>query len=201
MLDVVLATTSVGKLAEFAELVAGLDTVSFIPQSEYNVLPVEETGFTFIENAILKARQAAKASGLPAIADDSGLCVEALDGRPGVFSARYGGTALTDEQRIQKLLEEMKDVPAEDRIAHFHSVIVLLQHAEDPAPLVCHGIWEGEILTQPRGANGFGYDPVFYVPSHDCSAAELDANEKNRVSHRGQAMGELLDILCEVLSS
>ena len=201
MLDVVLATTSVGKLAEFAELVAGLDTVSFIPQSEYNVLPVEETGFTFIENAILKARQAAKASGLPAIADDSGLCVEALDGRPGVFSARYGGAALTDEQRIQKLLEEMKDVPAEDRIAHFHSVIVLLQHAEDPAPLVCHGIWEGEILTQPRGTNGFGYDPVFYVPSHDCSAAELDANEKNRVSHRGQAMGELLDILSEVLSS
>ncbi len=199
MLKMVLASGNPGKLAEFARLMQGFDQVELVPQSEFDVPSVEETGTTFIENAIIKARHAAVISGLPSIADDSGLCVEALDGRPGVLSARYAGENATDSDRIQALLSELQDVPAEDRIAHFHSVVALLQHEEDPAPLICHGIWEGEILTQPRGSQGFGYDPIFYVPSHDCSAAELDADEKNRISHRGQAMGELLDILQEVL--
>ena len=199
MLEIVLASSNPGKITEFSELMKGFDSVKIIPQSEFDISSVDETGSTFIENAILKARHASLISGLPAIADDSGLCVEALEGEPGIISARYAGENATDEQCIQKLIDAMQDVPVEDRLAHFHSVVVLLQHADDPAPLVCHGIWEGEILTQPRGDQGFGYDPIFYVPSHDCTAAELDADEKNRISHRGQAMGELLDILQEVL--
>ena len=199
MLDIVLASSNLGKLAEFVELTSGIEEINFIPQSEFDISPVAETGTTFIENAIIKARHAATISGLPALADDSGLCVEALDGGPGVLTARYGGENATDIDRMKKLIDELRDVPMDDRIVHFHCVIALLQHPEDPAPLICHGIWEGEVLTEPRGDKGFGYDPIFYVPSHDCSAAELDDDEKNRISHRGQAMGELVDILQEVL--
>jgi len=199
MLEIVLASSNKSKIAEFSELIQVLDKVKLVPQSEFDVTSVVESGGTFIENAILKARHAAAISGLPAIADDSGLCVEALDGAPGVLSARYAGDNASDQDRIQKLISDMQDVPEDDRVAHFHSVVALLQHEDDPAPLICHGIWEGEILTLPRGSQGFGYDPIFYVPSHDCSAAELGPDEKNRISHRGQAMNELLDILQEVL--
>ena len=199
MLEIVIASSNKGKIEEFSDMLQGLDKLKFIPQSDFDISPVDEAGHTYVENAILKARQASKISGLPAMADDSGLCVEALDGKPGIYSSRYAGEGATDEQRIAKLLDEMKDFSQEDRIAHFHSVIVLLENADDPAPLICHGVWEGEILTAPQGAAGFGYDPIFYVPSHDCSAAELDLEEKNRISHRAQAMQEFIDILQEVL--
>ena len=197
-MEIVLASGNIGKIAEFNQLLNGLK-VELIPQSEFDIQSVAETGTTFVENAIIKARHAAKLSGLPAIADDSGLAVDALDGAPGVFSARYAGDDATDQMRYEKLLEDMKDVPADERSASFHSVIVLMEDELDPAPLVCHGIWPGYILTEPRGHGGFGYDPVFYIPSHDCASAELAPDVKNKISHRGIAMQDLVDILKEVL--
>ena len=198
MLEIVLASSNPGKLAEFSYFVSGL-AIKLIPQSEFGIESVEETGTTFVENALLKARHAAAVSGLPAIADDSGICVDALDGAPGVYSCRYAGPGATDEQRIEKLLGELEAVSDEDRLAHFHSLIVLVQDENDPAPLICHGVWEGEVMTAPRGTGGFGYDPVFHVPTHNCSAAELSPQEKNVISHRGQAMTELVEILKEVI--
>ena len=198
-MEIVLASGNQGKIAEFNQLLAGLD-IELIPQSEFDVQSVEETGSTFVENAIIKARHAAKLTGLPALSDDSGLSVDALDGAPGVLSARYGGDNATDKMRYEKLLDELRDVPADERSASFHSVIVLMEDAQDPAPLVCHGIWPGFILTEARGKGGFGYDPVFYVPTHDCSSAELSPDVKNKISHRGIAMQDLLDIFKEVLS-
>ena len=196
-MDVILATSNAGKIKEFQALVKGLP-MNFIAQKEHQIESVDETGLTFIENAILKARHAAKSTGLPALADDSGLCVDALGGEPGVFSARYGGVELSCEARNAKLLSQMEDVASEDRTARFHSVIVLLEDEEDPAPLVCHGIWEGEILREPRGAGGFGYDPIFFVPDQHKSAAELDMSVKNSISHRGQAMAQFKEIMLEV---
>ena len=197
-MEIVLASGNVGKIAEFNQFFNGLK-VELIPQSEFDIQSAAETGTTFVENAIIKARHAAKLSGLPAIADDSGLAVDALDGAPGVLSARYAGADATDQMRYEKLLEDMKDIPADERSASFHSVIVLMEDEFDPAPLVCHGIWPGYILTEPRGQGGFGYDPVFYVPSHDCASAELAPDVKNQISHRGIAMQDLVDILKEVL--
>lgn len=197
-MEIVLASGNVGKIAEFNQLLNGLK-VELIPQSDFDIQSVAETGTTFVENAIIKARHAAKLSGLPALADDSGLAVDALDGAPGVLSARYAGDDATDQMRYEKLLEDMKDIPADERSASFHSVIVLMEDEFDPAPLICHGIWPGYILTEPRGQGGFGYDPVFYVPSHDCASAELAPDVKNKVSHRGIAMQDLVDILKEVL--
>ena len=167
--------------------------IKLISQSEFNIPDAEETGTTFIENAIIKARHAAKHSGLPALADDSGLAVKALGGAPGVYSARYAGPEATDWQRIQKLLEALRALKRPDLSSNFHCVAVLMGHAEDPSPLVCHGIWPGKIVMEPRGDRGFGYDPVFYVPTHDCTSAELDPVEKNTISHRGRALKQLAD--------
>jgi XTP/dITP diphosphohydrolase len=190
MRRLVVATGNRGKLAEFRDLLgdSGLELVS---QGELGIDDPPETGTTFVENAIIKARNAARISGLPALADDSGLIVDALDGAPGLVSAHYGGVHGDAARNIARLLAELEGVPDERRSARFHSVIVLLRHADDPAPLIAEGTWEGRILPAPRGAGGFGYDPVFFSPEHGCSAAELDAAVKNRASHRGRALAVL----------
>ncbi len=188
---VVLASGNAGKLREFQQLLQGCG-FEIVPQSDFNVTNAEETGTTFVENAIIKARHACQQTGLPAIADDSGIEVDALNGRPGVYSARYAGENATDEKNNEKLLMELVDIPAEKRTARYHAVLAYMRHADDPTPILCHGTWEGIILTEPRGENGFGYDPLFFVPSHNCASAELDKAEKNRISHRGKAMQELL---------
>ena len=170
----------------------GLDIVA---QTELGVDSAEETGLTFIENAILKARHAAQITGLPAIADDSGLAVDALGGAPGIYSARYSGVDASDQQNLEKLLDALKDVPDDQRQAQFHCVLVYLRHAEDPTPLVCHGSWHGVITRQAAGHDGFGYDPIFFVPSEGKTAAELSREEKSAISHRGQALKLLLEAL------
>jgi len=196
MQKIVLATGNKGKTAELQELLEGLP-IELITQTDLNIANVEETGFTFVENAILKARNASRLSGLPALADDSGLSVDCLGGAPGVFSARYAGAGAKDSDLIAKLLKEMQTVDCENRKARFHCALVLFTYPADPAPIICQGVWEGEILPYARGRHGFGYDPVFYVPSHDCTAAEMDPSEKNRIGHRGRAMDQLLEILRE----
>ena len=155
----------------------------------------EETGLTFVENAILKARNAALHSGLAAIADDSGIEVDALRGAPGIYSARYAGPGASDQANLEKLLDALKDVPQQQRSARFQCLMVYLRHAEDPTPIICQGTWEGLIAREPAGDNGFGYDPVFWVPSHGCTSAQLPPQEKNRLSHRGQALHKLLAAL------
>lgn len=194
---VVLASNNKGKLREFAELLGGLH-LDIIPQAQLGVSDADETGLTFVENAIIKARHAAQMTGLPAIADDSGIEVDALNGAPGIYSARYGGTGATDAINNQKLLLALADVPAAQRSACYQCLIVYMRHALDPTPIVCSGNWQGQILTAPQGRGGFGYDPIFFVPTHQCSGGELDAVEKNRISHRGQALRKLLDALLEV---
>lgn len=198
MLDIVLASTNSGKIAEIKSLLSNLP-IKMISQSEFDIPTVEETGTTFVENAIIKARHAAKHSGLLAIADDSGLTVDVLNGAPGVRSSRYAGKDATNEQRITKLLQELKETGEDNRNACYHCVIVLMRNELEPAPLLCHGVWEGEILQEARGDKGFGYDPVFYVPTHECSAAELSQQEKNTISHRGQAMEQLVEMLEEII--
>ncbi|WP_312980640.1 XTP/dITP diphosphatase [Atlantibacter sp.] len=194
MQKVVLATGNAGKVRELASLLRdfGLDIVA---QTELGVESAEETGLTFIENAILKARHAAAITGLPAIADDSGLAVNALGGAPGIYSARYAGVDASDRQNLEKLLAALKDVPDGQRQAQFHCVLVYLRHADDPTPLVFHGVWPGEITHAPAGEGGFGYDPIFYVPSEGKTAAELTREEKSAISHRGQALKQLLEAM------
>ncbi|KFC05477.1 nucleoside 5-triphosphatase [Trabulsiella guamensis ATCC 49490] len=194
MQKVVLATGNAGKVRELATLLSdfGLDIVA---QTELGVDSAEETGLTFIENAILKARHAAQITGLPAIADDSGLAVDALGGAPGIYSARYAGVDATDRENLEKLLHTLQDVPDGQRQAQFHCVLVYLRHAEDPTPLVCHGRWPGVITREPAGQGGFGYDPIFFVPSEGKTAAELTHEEKIAISHRGQALKTLLETL------
>ena len=194
MTDIVLASSNKGKVREFNQLLATLD-ITVRPQGDFNVEDAEETGLTFVENAILKARNAAQHTGLPAIADDSGLEVDALNGAPGIYSARYAGAGASDQANLEKLLTDLHDIPETDRTARFQCVLVYMRHANDPTPLICQGTWEGRILTAPRGDNGFGYDPVFFVPTHDCSSAELPADVKNSLSHRGQALRLLADAL------
>lgn len=196
MSRVVLATGNPGKVRELAALLAD-SGLEIVPQTELNVGDAEETGLTFIENALLKARHAARATGLPAIADDSGLAVDALGGAPGIYSARYAGTGGDDAANNRKLLEALAGLPPEQRTARFHCVMVYLRHADDPVPIVCHGQWPGRILEAPRGVNGFGYDPLFLVPETDCASAELDAATKNRLSHRGRALRLLVERLAE----
>jgi non-canonical purine NTP pyrophosphatase (RdgB/HAM1 family) len=191
---IVLASSNAGKVREFNQLLADLH-LEVVPQSHYHVVDADETGLTFVENAILKARNAAQHTGLPALADDSGLEVDALHGAPGIYSARYAGPKASDAENLQKLLTMLKDVPAEQRGARFQCVLVYLRHALDPTPLICQGTWAGRILPAARGSNGFGYDPVFFVPTHACSAAELPAATKNTLSHRGQALRQLLAAL------
>ncbi|RDI98482.1 RdgB/HAM1 family non-canonical purine NTP pyrophosphatase [Dyella solisilvae] len=190
MSRIVLASSNPGKLAEFNALLAD-SGLSVEPQSAYDVSDVEETGLTFVENALLKARHAARLSGLPALADDSGLCVEHLRGAPGLYSARYSGKHGDNAANNAKLLHEMKDVPAEKRGAFFICVLVLVQHADDPAPLIAEGRWHGRVLTETRGTHGFGYDPLFLPDDETVSAAELPPGLKNRISHRGRALTEL----------
>jgi len=188
---IVLASSNAGKVREFNQLLGSLQ-LEVVPQSQFNVTDADETGLTFVENAILKARNAAQHTGLPALADDSGLEVDALNGAPGIYSARYAGPKASDVENLEKLLGMLKDVPEQKRSARFQCVLVYLRHALDPTPLICQGTWEGRILTAPRGSNGFGYDPVFFVPTHAASAAELPAEIKNALSHRGQALRQLL---------
>ncbi len=194
MQKVVLATGNPGKVRELAHLLAdfGLEVVA---QTELGVDDADETGLTFIENAILKARHAAQITGLPAVADDSGLAVDFLGGAPGIYSARYSGEGASDHKNLEKLLDALKDVPDGQRQAQFHCVLVYLRHAEDPTPLVCHGSWAGEIIRAPAGEGGFGYDPIFYVPALGKTAAELTREEKSAVSHRGLALAQLLQAM------
>ena len=189
MRTLVLASGNAGKLRELREILGGSFDVR--AQSEFGVDDIEETGLTFVENALLKARHAARATGLPALADDSGLCVDALGGAPGLYSARYAGTHGDARANIAKLLDALRDVPDEQRTAHFHASIVLLRHATDPQPLVAEGSWHGRILHAPRGEGGFGYDPVFLAPELGVSAAEIDPALKHRISHRGRALASL----------
>jgi XTP/dITP diphosphohydrolase len=184
---VVLATGNKGKVKELAGLLSCLD-FEVLPQSEFDVTEVAETGTTFVENAIIKARHAAKQTGLPAIADDSGLAVHTLGGEPGVYSARYSGDQATDQSNITKLLDAMAGIPKEKRQAKFLCVLVFMRHADDPTPIICQGEWVGEITTQQHGENGFGYDPVFWVAEQNCSSAQLTAEQKNALSHRGKAL-------------
>ncbi len=188
MQKIVLASANKKKCAEIQAFFADLP-VQLINQSEFNIASIEETGSTFVENALIKARHATLLSGLPALADDSGLVVDCLNGAPGVHSARYAGEGANDADLVEKLIQEMQQ--CSNRNARFHCVLVLLQNHNDPVPLICHGVWEGSILSSGRGVQGFGYDPVFYVPTHNCSAAELSLAEKNQLSHRSQAMRQM----------
>ena len=196
MEKVVLATGNKKKVEELNALLADLD-YAVVPQSEFNVESVPETGTTFVENAIIKARHAARVTGLPAIADDSGIEVGALLGRPGVYSARYAGEDASDEDNLEKLLEDMNGVPAVLRSARYWCVLVYMRHADDPTPIICQASWEGSLATEPTGENGFGYDPIFNVPDLDCTAAELDPATKNSLSHRGKALAQLVKALQE----
>ena len=201
-MKIVLASGNKGKLKEFSELLAPYDFEIF-PQSDFKVEPPEETGLTFIENAIIKARYASKISGLPAIADDSGLAIDALNGQPGIYSARFSekemGDKVSDQSNIDLALKKLAALSKSnnesddiDRTARFHCVLVYMAHAEDPTPVVCHGQWQGSITLNQSGAGGFGYDPVFWVPEFECTAAELTKEQKNSRSHRGQALKQLI---------
>ena len=190
----VLASNNPGKLRELQAMLAPLGW-KIIPQGELGVEEAEEPACTFVENALIKARHASQVTGLPALADDSGLAVAALGGAPGVRSARYAGVGATDADNNAKLLSDLENVDDDQRQACFHCVLVLVTHAEDPTPVISHGRWPGLILRQPAGAGGFGYDPLFQVPEANCSAAELSRDEKARLSHRGRALRELVERL------
>jgi XTP/dITP diphosphohydrolase len=191
---IVLASSNPGKVREFNQLLHGSD-LEVLPQSDFAVEEIEETGLTFVENAILKARNAAAHTGLPAIADDSGLEVDALDGAPGIYSARYAGVGASDQENLEKLLRDIEDVPDAQRGARFQCLMVYLRHAKDPTPQIFQGTWEGNILHAPQGSNGFGYDPIFYVVEQNCSSAQLAPAVKNSLSHRGQALRKLVAAL------
>jgi len=193
-MKVVLASGNAGKVKEFMQMLSGMG-MEVHPQSEFNVSDADETGLTFVENAILKARHAAEITGLPSIADDSGIEVDALQGQPGIYSARYAGVGAGAAACNKKLLEALKDVPEAERTARFRCCIVMMKHAADPSPIIAEGSFEGRILEQAAGTEGFGYDPLFFVPSHNMSAAELDPAEKNKISHRGIALQALLEQL------
>ena len=196
MKKLVLASANPGKLRELAAILDDLG-YELHPQSEFGVGEVAETGTTFVENAIIKARHAAQHTGLPALADDSGIEVDALDGAPGVYSARFSGEDASDADNNALLVEKLREVPAADRSARYRAVIVLLRHAADPSPLICEGSWEGMIQLTPAGEGGFGYDPYFFLPELGCTSAQLSAAEKNRISHRGQALAVLKSRLQE----
>lgn len=189
---IVLASGNAGKIREIQAI---LVSHSIVPQSEFNVPEAEETGTTFVENAIIKARNAAKYSNLPAIADDSGIVVDALNGSPGVYSARYAGVGATDAENNEKLLFALKDVAEHERTARFICVMVFMEHADDPLPIIAQGVWEGRILTNTVGSNGFGYDPLFFVPEYGLASAELSPDIKNSLSHRAKALQQLTDAI------
>jgi XTP/dITP diphosphohydrolase len=192
MKQIVLASNNAGKLREFAQMLATID-IEVLPQAHFNIPEAEEPHITFVENALAKARHAAQLTGLPALADDSGICVAALGGAPGVFSARYAGEPKSDDRNNQKLIAVLQG--KSDRRAHYVAVLVFVHHADDPQPIVVEGEWHGEIIDIPRGANGFGYDPYFLVPDLNQTAAEIPADEKNKRSHRGKALKLLIERL------
>lgn len=189
--NIVLASNNAGKLREFSEMFSPL-LITITPQGELGVDDAIEDGLSFVENAIIKARHACQQTGLPAIADDSGLEVDALNGEPGIFSARYAGEHGNDQANNSLLLEKLSGIPPEQRTARFQCVLAFMRHANDPTPLVCHGSWEGAILDNARGENGFGYDPLFWVPEKKLSSAELAKPEKNKISHRAKALQKLI---------
>lgn len=192
MSEIVLASGNIGKLRELSQILGPLG-LKLIAQSDLGVPEAEETGLSFVENAIIKARNAARHSGLPAIADDSGIEVDALHGAPGIYSSRYAGPDASDTENIEALLTAMQDVPEHERTARFQCVVVFMRHADDPTPLICQGSWQGQILHAPLGDDGFGYDPVFWVAETDCTAAELSAEQKHAISHRGKAMRQFME--------
>jgi XTP/dITP diphosphohydrolase len=189
---IVLASNNQGKLKEFVALMAPLG-IEVFSQSEFGIEGADETGLSFIENAILKARHAAKISELPAMADDSGICVDALQGAPGIYSARYAGEHANDTQNNLKLLDALKEVPDSQRGAQFRCALALVRSYDDPIPIICEGIWQGNILRQPQGSHGFGYDPLFFINEFGQTSAELEAEVKNRHSHRAKALARLID--------
>lgn len=189
---IILASANPGKIREIQAI---FKQYQIVPQSDFNVPDIEETGTTFVENAIIKARNAASFSKLPAIADDSGIEVDALSGAPGVYSARYAGPGANDQENLDKLLDCMKNVTDEQRSARFRCVIVYMRNAEDPCPIIAEGAWEGTILRAPRGINGFGYDPIFRVQNLDCTSAELSPEQKNLISHRAVALNKMAELL------
>ncbi|MCK5715984.1 MAG: RdgB/HAM1 family non-canonical purine NTP pyrophosphatase [Thiomargarita sp.] len=196
MQQIVLASGNAGKLREFAQMLAAFH-LDVVPQSQFNVPEVAETGLSFVENALIKARNAAQHTGLPAMSDDSGIEIDALQGAPGIYSARFAGAQATDAQNNALLLEKLTSVPDDKRTARYHCVIVYMRHAQDSMPIICQGTWEGRILHEAHGSNGFGYDPFFYVPTHDCTSAELTPEVKNNLSHRGQALRALQAVLAQ----
>ena len=193
-MKVILATSNEGKLKEFKRLFLNLE-FDIEPQSKFNVPDAVENGLSFIENALIKARHASKLTGLPAIADDSGLEVDCLNGAPGIYSSRFSGKNSTDEKNISKLLSALVNTPVSERVARFQCVIAYMRHSEDPTPIVVQGSWKGLIALTPQGDHGFGYDPVFYLPELKCTSAELGQEEKNKISHRGKAMTKLIQKL------
>ncbi len=192
MKKLVLASNNPGKLREFAALLASLE-FEVLPQSALGITEAEEPHFTFVENALAKARHAARLTGLPAMADDSGICVEALGGAPGVYSARYAGEPKSDQRNNDKLIADLQGKA--DRRAHYYCVLVFVRHADDPQPVIAEGEWHGEIVDTPKGGGGFGYDPYFWLPEFACTAAELPAEKKNAISHRGKALARLIELL------
>jgi XTP/dITP diphosphohydrolase len=195
MNKIVLASSNQGKLREFKQILSA-KKFELVPQSTFNFVDADETGLSFVENAIIKARHASELTGLPSLADDSGIEVDALQGRPGIYSARYaqvqGPSVDQDKENNKKLLLELADVPEPLRTARYQCIIVFMRHPQDPTPLICQGSWEGRILSEESGVNGFGYDPLFFVPSHNCTSAELSKEIKNDLSHRGKALRELM---------
>lgn len=195
-MNIILASNNPGKIREFNALLNPF-AITLIPQIEWGVEEVEETGLSFVENALIKARHVARLTGLPALADDSGLVVDALNGEPGIYSARYAGKQANAKDNIQKLLTQLKEIPDEKRQASFYCALVLLMNEQDPIPLICTGKWSGMILRAPAGDEGFGYDPIFYLPSMKKTAAEIPLAIKNKISHRGLAFKQLIDSLAE----
>lgn len=193
-MKVVLASGNKGKVAELSQLLHA-QQIEVLPQSDFGLDSPDETGLTFIENALIKARYASEKTGLPAIADDSGISIPALNGEPGIYSARFSGKDATDQKNNDLVLQRLNGKQGEDRRAIFNCVLVYLEHAKDPTPIVCHGQWEGMILEQAQGEGGFGYDPIFWVPEKKCSAAMLSKQEKNELSHRGKALALLVEQL------
>jgi XTP/dITP diphosphohydrolase len=191
---VLLATSNAGKIREISAVLQPLG-LQLIPQSAYDIPDAEETGLTFVENAILKARNACQHTHLPCLAEDAGLIVDVLAGRPGIYSARYAGKGASNIECNAKLLAEMQDIPEAQRTARFYCVMAFMRHAEDPRPILAEGVWEGRILTAPVGTQGFGYDPVFYAPEYQCASAELAISIKNQISHRAKALQQLLQQL------
>ncbi|MCK5877111.1 MAG: RdgB/HAM1 family non-canonical purine NTP pyrophosphatase [Candidatus Marithrix sp.] len=194
MKKIILASGNQGKLREFTQILQEF-AFEVIPQNQMQVPDVAETGLSFVENALIKARNAAQYTGLAAMSDDSGIEVDALDGSPGIYSARFAGENATDDANNELLIEKLTNIPEEQRTARYHCVIVYMRYANDPMPLICQGSWEGKIILKPIGQNGFGYDPFFYVPTHNCTAAELLPEVKNQLSHRGQALRALQTVL------